>query len=228
MLALSRDVLLTACLETSPRFKHVRPCRNAGVNSQSICSSLVSQLVLQQVSGLHLAEAAAVAAAAYVPQQASCALFSSASALLLQATGSQVDAARSSQLAAHASATLQTAHWILGLAWRPESLLGATDTRPGDQEHTGRCASLKFSALNTTTAAAEFSLSGALQMALETRAGMEAGVIGGGHRYAARRLDAQRSTAGWVAEQMGGLSYLQYIRQLVPRIDSDWPSVQVS
>ena len=66
-----------------------------------------------------------------------------------------------------------------------------------------------------------------LQMALETRAGMEAGVIGGGHRYAARRLDAQRSTAGWVQEQMGGLSYLQFIRQLVPRIDSNWPGVQV-
>ena len=65
-------------------------------------------------------------------------------------------------------------------------------------------------------------------MALETRAGLEAGVIGGGHRFAARRLDAQRSTAGWVQEQMGGLSYLQYIRQLVPRIDADWPSVQVS
>ena len=35
-------------------------------------------------------------------------------------------------------------------------------------------------------------------MVLETKAGLEAGVIGGGHRIAATRLDAQRSTAGWV------------------------------
>ena len=66
-----------------------------------------------------------------------------------------------------------------------------------------------------------------LQMALETRAGLESGIIGGGHRVVARRLGAQRSTAGWVGEQMGGLSYLHYIRQLVPRIESDWEGVKV-
>lgn len=65
------------------------------------------------------------------------------------------------------------------------------------------------------------------QMALETRSRLEAGIIGGGHRVAAARLDAQRSTAGFVSEAMGGLSYLDYIRALVPRIDSDWPGVQV-
>ena len=44
---------------------------------------------------------------------------------------------------------------------------------------------------------------------------------------AAARLDAQRSTAGYVSEAMGGLSYLDYIRTLVPRIDSDWDGVRV-
>ena len=53
------------------------------------------------------------------------------------------------------------------------------------------------------------------QMVLETKSGLEAGVIGGGHGVAASRLDAQRSVAGWVSEQMGGLSYLFYIRDLV-------------
>lgn len=66
-----------------------------------------------------------------------------------------------------------------------------------------------------------------LQMALETRARLESGIIGGGHRIAASRLDAQRSTAGYVSEAMSGLSYLDYIRALVPRIDSDWDSVKV-
>lgn len=64
-------------------------------------------------------------------------------------------------------------------------------------------------------------------MVLETKAGMEGGIIGGGHRFAAKRLDAQRSTAGWVGEQMGGLSYLDFIRNLAKRVDSDWDSVQV-
>ena len=54
-----------------------------------------------------------------------------------------------------------------------------------------------------------------LQMVLETKSGLEGAVIGGGHSVAASRLDAQRSVAGWVSEQMGGLSYLFYIRDLV-------------
>ena len=54
-----------------------------------------------------------------------------------------------------------------------------------------------------------------MQMVLETKSGLEGAVIGGGHSVAASRLDAQRSVAGWVSEQMGGLSYLFYIRDLV-------------
>ena len=47
------------------------------------------------------------------------------------------------------------------------------------------------------------------QMVLETKAGMEAGVIGGGHSFAAGRPAGQRSVAGWANEQMGGLEHLQ-------------------
>ncbi len=57
---------------------------------------------------------------------------------------------------------------------------------------------------------------------------MESGVIGAGHRFAATRLDAQRSTAGWVKEQMGGISYLFFIRKLVQRVDAEWDSVKVN
>ena len=64
------------------------------------------------------------------------------------------------------------------------------------------------------------------QMVLETKAGLEAGVVGAGHRFAAKRLDAQRSTAGWVGEQMGGLAYLGHIRELAKRVDADWAGVQ--
>ena len=64
------------------------------------------------------------------------------------------------------------------------------------------------------------------QMVLETRAGLEAGVVSSGHAMAAARLDAQRSIAGWASEQIGGLSYLNYVRELSQRIDSDWEGIQ--
>jgi hypothetical protein len=64
-------------------------------------------------------------------------------------------------------------------------------------------------------------------MVLETKAGLEAGMVGSGHRFAGARLGAQRSQAGWVSEAMGGLSYLEYIRGLAKRVESDWEGVQV-
>eukprot|EP00955_Chlamydomonas_euryale_P078317 363131-Chlamydomonas_euryale.AAC.2 len=42
------------------------------------------------------------------------------------------------------------------------------------------------------------------QMVAETKAGMESGVIAGGHSFAARRLNAQMSAAGYMSEQGGG------------------------
>lgn len=64
------------------------------------------------------------------------------------------------------------------------------------------------------------------QMALETKSSLEAGIVGAGQSYAGSRLDAQRSTAGWASEQMGGVSYLDYVRALVGRVESDWAGVQ--
>jgi hypothetical protein len=53
-----------------------------------------------------------------------------------------------------------------------------------------------------------------------------AGIIGSGQSFASRRLAAQRGIAGWAGEVMGGLSYLDFIRQLVKRVEGDWDSVQ--
>eukprot|EP00887_Chlorella_sp_A99_P003900 scaffold11.g3900.t1 len=65
------------------------------------------------------------------------------------------------------------------------------------------------------------------QMVLETKAGLEAGIVGSGNSFAGSRLDGQRSVAGWANEQMGGLAYLEFIRGLVGRVESDWEGVQV-
>ena len=64
------------------------------------------------------------------------------------------------------------------------------------------------------------------QMVLETKSGLESGIIGSGHSFAGTRLDAQDNIAGWVSEQMGGVSYLEFIRGLVSRVESDWEGVQ--
>ncbi|GMH34188.1 hypothetical protein BSKO_02022 [Bryopsis sp. KO-2023] len=63
------------------------------------------------------------------------------------------------------------------------------------------------------------------QMVLETKSGLESGIVSGGNSFASMRLSAQRSTAGYVNELMGGLSYLEYIRELVDRVENDWSSV---
>lgn len=54
---------------------------------------------------------------------------------------------------------------------------------------------------------------------------MESAVVGAGHSIAASRLDAQRSIAGAVSEQMGGLAYLEFLRKLAKRIDTDFDGV---
>lgn len=64
------------------------------------------------------------------------------------------------------------------------------------------------------------------QLVLESKAGMEGRIVGSGHGTASTRLGAQMTAAGWADEQMGGLSYLFYLRELVKRVDADWPSVQ--
>ena len=65
-----------------------------------------------------------------------------------------------------------------------------------------------------------------LQMALEERASAEAGLVPGGHRVVLTRLRAQFDETGWLAEQMRGLSYLFFLRQLIEDIRGDWPTVQ--
>jgi len=64
------------------------------------------------------------------------------------------------------------------------------------------------------------------QMVDETKAGLEASIVSRGHSFAATRLAAQRGRAGWISEQMGGLSYLEYIRGLAKRVEGEWDAVR--
>jgi Zn-dependent M16 (insulinase) family peptidase len=63
------------------------------------------------------------------------------------------------------------------------------------------------------------------QIALEEKAALEAGLVPAGHVYVGHRLRAGFDEANWAAEQMRGVSYLQFLRKLTKDIDADWAGV---
>jgi presequence protease len=64
------------------------------------------------------------------------------------------------------------------------------------------------------------------QMALEEKARLESRLANAGHIMVNTRLRARFDEADWASEQMGGISYLFFLRSLIQQIDSDWPAVQ--
>lgn len=63
------------------------------------------------------------------------------------------------------------------------------------------------------------------QFVSQSKARMESALRGRGHSIAASRMDAKMNVAGWVSEQMGGLSYFDYLQTLEKQVDSDWSTV---
>ena len=63
------------------------------------------------------------------------------------------------------------------------------------------------------------------QMVLEDKAGLESGLVPGGHRVVSSRLRSYLTEAGWIGEQMGGVTQLFFLRDLVKQIDNNWESV---
>ncbi|MRR30009.1 peptidase M16, partial [bacterium] len=66
------------------------------------------------------------------------------------------------------------------------------------------------------------------QIALEEKAGLEAGLTNAGHRVVNSRLKARHSSADWAAEEMDGISQLFFLRGLLQKIDNDWPTVSLA
>ncbi len=64
-----------------------------------------------------------------------------------------------------------------------------------------------------------------LQIVLEHKSELETAMIPRGHSAVMSRLKAQFHEAHWVAEQMGGVEALFFIRTLIDDIEQDWPSV---
>jgi presequence protease len=66
------------------------------------------------------------------------------------------------------------------------------------------------------------------QLVLEEKSHLESAVPFAGSRFAALRLRAGLSEASWASEQIGGISYLMFLRGLADRIAGDWDGVQAA
>jgi Zn-dependent M16 (insulinase) family peptidase len=64
-----------------------------------------------------------------------------------------------------------------------------------------------------------------VRMVLEEKAGEEASLVPGGHRVANLRLRAQYDEASWASEQMKGVEYLFFLRQLMEDCEERWDEV---
>ena len=63
------------------------------------------------------------------------------------------------------------------------------------------------------------------QMVMEEKARCEQKLIQEGHQVINLRLRAHFGEEHWAAEQMGGISYLFFLRKLVSAVDENWPEV---
>ena len=63
------------------------------------------------------------------------------------------------------------------------------------------------------------------QMVLEEKARQEQALIPSGHSVVALRLQSQLCQTGYLLEQTDGIAYLDFLRSLVQRVDSQWSDV---
>jgi len=64
-----------------------------------------------------------------------------------------------------------------------------------------------------------------MQLIMEEKAELEGHVVPGGSTFILYRLAGRLHETGWVNEQMKGISYLFFLRDLAARVDRDWPTV---
>mmetsp|Transcript_1976 Transcript_1976/g.2768 ORF Transcript_1976/g.2768 Transcript_1976/m.2768 type:complete len:1084 (-) Transcript_1976:233-3484(-) len=64
-----------------------------------------------------------------------------------------------------------------------------------------------------------------IEMLKESKAGIESSIQGSGHSYALQRMRARYTAAGYIDEKMGGISYLDSVKQLLDQAENDWPTL---
>ncbi|TYK06741.1 presequence protease 1 [Cucumis melo var. makuwa] len=66
------------------------------------------------------------------------------------------------------------------------------------------------------------------QFVSQSKSRMENRLRGSGHGIAAARMDAKLNSAGWISEQMGGLSYMEFLQTLEEKVDQNWTEISSS
>ena len=66
------------------------------------------------------------------------------------------------------------------------------------------------------------------QLVLQEKARQESSLVPSGHAYAGARMRSYLNAADWAQEQMGGISYLFFLRELADTVENNWPSVQAA
>ncbi|XP_020110231.1 presequence protease 2, chloroplastic/mitochondrial-like isoform X1 [Ananas comosus] len=66
------------------------------------------------------------------------------------------------------------------------------------------------------------------QFVAQSRAKMETKIKGSGSFIAARRINAKLNVAGWVDEQISGISYMEFLQDLEKKVDDDWDKISIS
>jgi presequence protease len=66
------------------------------------------------------------------------------------------------------------------------------------------------------------------QLVLEEKASLESRLVPMGSNYVDRRLRASFREADWAGEQMGGLSYLFFLRKLAGEVETGWDAVRAA
>lgn len=64
------------------------------------------------------------------------------------------------------------------------------------------------------------------QLLLEDKSRLEQGLVPSGHGFVDSRLRATFGTSEWVSEQLGGITYLFFLRGLIDDVDRSWPDVE--
>jgi Zn-dependent M16 (insulinase) family peptidase len=63
------------------------------------------------------------------------------------------------------------------------------------------------------------------QMLLEEKARVEQRLVPNGHQFVSLRIKSHFSESDWFGEQVSGIRYLFFLRDLVRKVDEDWPAV---
>ncbi|HWJ87638.1 MAG TPA: insulinase family protein [Pelagibacterium sp.] len=66
------------------------------------------------------------------------------------------------------------------------------------------------------------------QIVAEDKARAEASLVPSGHQYVFSRLRSSLHEADWLAEQLGGVSQIFFLRDLAGKIEDDWPAVEAA